>query len=140
MTCRQGNNARFSAMTNADTPDFISKFSDVFSAKKISELPPLRWINHHLNLIKGKAAACPKMFTVPDKIVPAYRQIIGDWKAKTIIYSCEADNPVNLFLKLKQNDEMRLLADLVPRNHIKIKNDSSSPNQSRILKTMTRAQ
>ena len=71
LTCRKGNNARFSAMTTSDTPDFISEFPDVFPAKKITERLPLRQINHHLNLIKGKAAPSPKRFTVPDKILPA---------------------------------------------------------------------
>ena len=115
-------------MTNPDTPDFISEFPDVFPSKKITELPPLRQINHHLNLIKGKTAPSTKMFSVPDKILPAYRQIIEDWKQKKIIYPCEANNPVNMFPKLKPNGEIRLLADLVPRNDITIKNDSTIPN------------
>ena len=79
------------------------------------------------------------MFTVPDKILPAYRQIIEDWKAKQIIYPCEANNPVNMFPKLKPNGEIRLLADLVPRNDITKKNDSTIPNQSMILRTVARA-
>jgi len=66
LSCRKGNNAKFSAMTTSDTPDFISQFPDVFPAKKITELPPLRQINHHLNLIKWKTAPSPKIFTVPD--------------------------------------------------------------------------
>jgi len=139
LTCRKGNNARFSAMTTSDTPDFISEFSDVFSAKEITELPPLRQINHYINLIKGKTAPSPKMFTVPDKILPAYRQIIEDWKAKNVIYACEANNPVNMFPKLKPNGEIRLLADLVPRNDITIMNNSTIPNQSMILRTVARA-
>ena len=139
LTCKKANNTRFSAMTNPDTPDFISEFPDVFPSKKITELPPLRQINHHLNLIKGKTAPSPKMFTVPDKILPAYRQIIEDWKEKEIIYPCEANNPVNMFPKLKPNGEIRLLADLVPRNDITIKNDSTIPNQSMIVRTIARA-
>jgi len=139
LTCRKGNNARFSAMTNSDTPNFIFEFSDVFPVKKITELPPLRQINHHLNLIQGKTAPSQKMFTVPDKILPAYRQIIEDWKVKNIIYPCEANNPVNIFPKLKPNGEIRLLADLVPRNDITIKNDCTIPNQSMILRTVARA-
>ena len=139
LTCRKGNNARFPAMTTSDTPDFISECPDVFPAKKLTELPPLRQINHHLNLIKGKTAPSPKMFTVADKILPAYRQIIEDWKAKNIIYPCETNNPVNMFPKLKPNGEIRLLADLVPRNDIAIKNDSTIPNQSMILSTVATA-
>jgi len=54
------------------------------------------------------------MFKVPNKILPAYRQIILDWKTKNIIYPCEATNPVNMFPKLKTNGEIRLLADQVP--------------------------
>jgi len=79
------------------------------------------------------------MCTVLDKILPAYRQIIADWKAKHIIYPCEANNPVNMFPKLKPNGEIRLLADLVLRNNITIKNDSTIPNQSMILTTVARA-
>jgi len=139
LTCRKGNNARFSAMTNSDTPDFISEFPDVFPAKKITELLPLHQINHHLNLIKGKIAPSSKMFTVPDKILPAYRQIIEDGKAKNIIYPCDANNPVNMFPKLKPNAKIGLLADLVPRNDITIKNNSTIPNQSMILRTVARA-
>ena len=139
LTCKKANNSRFSAMTNPDTPDFISEFPDVFPSKKITELQPLRQINHHLNLIKGKTAPSPKMFTVPDKILPAYRQIMEDWKEKKIIYSCEANNPVNMFPKLKPNGEIRLLADLVPRNDIIIKNESTIPNQSMILRTVAKA-
>jgi len=139
LTCKKGNNARFSAMTTSDTTDFISEFPDVFPAKKTSEVPPLRQVNHHLNLIKAKAAPSPKMFTVPDKILSSYRQIIEDWTAKNIIYPCEANNPVNMFPKLKPNGEIRHLADLVPRNNITIKNDSTFPNQSMIFRTVARA-
>ena len=126
-------------MTNSDTPDFISEFPEVFPTKKITELPPLRKVYHHINLIQAKSAPSPKMFTVPDKILPAYRQIIEDWKAKQIIYPCEANNPVNMFPTLKPNGEIRLLADLVPRNDITKKNDSTIPNQSMILRTIARA-
>ena len=44
-----------------------------------------------------------------------------------------------MFLKLKPNGEIRLLADLVPRNDITKKNDSTIPNQSMILRTVARA-
>jgi len=44
-----------------------------------------------------------------------------------------------MFPKLKPNGEIRLLADLVPRNDITIKNDSTIPNQSMILRTGARA-
>jgi len=71
LTCRKRNKARLSVMTTSHTPDILSEFRDVFPAKKITERPPLRQINHHLNLIKGKRAPNPKMFTVPDKILPA---------------------------------------------------------------------
>ena len=93
LTCKKAKNTRFRAMTNSDTPDFISEFPEVFPTKKITELPPLRKVNHHINLIQAKSAPSPKMFTVPDKILPAYRQIFEDWKAKQIIYSCEANTP-----------------------------------------------
>ena len=79
------------------------------------------------------------MLPVLDKILPAYRQIIEDWKAKQIIYSIEANNPVNIFPKLKPSGEIRLLADLVPRNNITKKNDRTIPNQSMILRTVARA-
>ena len=78
LTCKKANNTRFSAMTNCDTPDFISEFPEVFPTKKITELPPLRKVNHHINLIQAKSAPSPKMFTVPAKILPPYRQIIED--------------------------------------------------------------
>ena len=139
LTCKKANNTRFSAMTNSDTPDFISEFPEVFPTKKITELPPLLKVNHHINLIQAKSAPRPKMFTVPDKILPAYSQIIDDWKAKQIIYLCEANTPVNMFLKLKPNGQIRLLADLAPRNDITKKKDSTIPNQSMILKTVARA-
>ena len=115
LTCKKANSTRFSAMTNSNTPDFISEFLDIFPSQKITELPSLHQINHHLNLIKGKTAPSPKIFTVPDKILPAYRQIIGDWKEKKIIYLCEANNPVNMFLKLKLNGEIRPLNRLSPQ-------------------------
>ena len=44
-----------------------------------------------------------------------------------------------MFPKLKPNGEIRLLADLVPRNDITIKNDSTIPNQSMILRNVARA-
>ena len=76
LTCKKVNNTRFSAMTSSGTPDFISEFPELFPNKKIRELPPLRKVNHHINLIQARSARSPKMFTVPDKILPAYRQII----------------------------------------------------------------
>ena len=105
-------------MTNSYTPDFISEFPDVFPIKKITKQLPLSKVNHHIYLIQAKSAPSSKMFTVPDKILPAYRQIIKDWKAKQIIYPGKANNPVNMFPKLKPNGEIRFLADLVPRNDI----------------------
>ena len=45
LTWKKANYIRFSAMTNPDTPDFISEFPDVFLSKNITELPPLRQIN-----------------------------------------------------------------------------------------------
>ena len=79
------------------------------------------------------------MFTVQDKTLLAYRQIIEDWKAKQLIYPCGANNPVNMFPKLKPNGEIRLLADLVPRNDITKKKDSTIPTQSMILRPVARA-
>ena len=138
-TCKKANNTGFSALTNSDTPSFISEFPEIFPTKKISELPPLRKVNHHINLIQAKSAPSPKMFTVPDKILPAYRQIIENWKANQIIYQCEANEPVNMFPKLKPNGEIKLLADLVPRKDISKKNDCAIANQSMILRTVARA-
>ena len=43
-----------------------------------------------------------------------------------------------MFTKLKPNGEIRLLADLVPRNDITRKNNSTIPNQSMILRTVAR--
>ena len=73
LTCKIANNTRFRAMTNSDTPDFISEFPEVFPIRKITELPLLSKVNHHINLIQAKSAPSPKIFTVPDKILPAYR-------------------------------------------------------------------
>ena len=139
LTCKKANNTRFSAMTSSNTPDFILEFPEVFRTKKITELPPLPMVNHHINLIQAKSAPSPKKFTVSDKILPAYRQIIEDWKAKPIIYPCEANNPVNMLPKLKPNGEIRLLVDLVPRNDITKKNDGTILNQFMILRTVARA-
>ena len=139
LTCKKANNTRFSAMPSSDTPGFISEFPEVFPTKNITELPPLRKVNNHINLNQAKSAPSPKMFKVPDQILPVYRQIIEYWKAKQIIYLCEANNPVNMFPNLKPNGKIRLLADLVPRNDITKKNDSTIPNQSMILRTVARA-
>ena len=139
LTCKKANKTRFSAMTLSDTPDFISEFPEVFPTKKISELAHLCKVNHDINLTQAKSAPSPKMFTVPDKILPAYRQIIEDWRAKQIIYPCEANNLVNMFPKLQPNGEIRLLADLVPRNDITKENACTIPNQSMIVRTVARA-
>ena len=72
LTCMKANKTRFSAMTSSDTPDFISEFPEVFPTKKITELPPLPKVNHYINLIQAKSTPSPKMFTVPDKILPTY--------------------------------------------------------------------
>ena len=126
-------------MTNSDTPDLISEFPEVFPSKKITELSPLRKVNHHINLIQAKSAPCPKMFTVQDKFLPAYRHIIEDWKTRQIIYPWKANYPVIMFPELKPNGEIRLLAELVPRNDITRKTDSTILNQSMILRTVARA-
>jgi len=139
LTCRRGSKARISIMTNSDTREFISEFPNVFPAKTITELLPLHHINNHLNLSKGKRVPSPKMFTVPDKILLAWRPIIEDWKAKNIIYPCQANKPVNMVPKLKLNGDIRLLADLFPRNYITIKNHSTIRNKSMIARTAARA-
>jgi len=126
-------------MTTSDTPGLISQFPDVFPGKKSIKLPPLGHINNQVNLIKGITAPSPKMFLDPDKILPAYRQIIEDWKGQNMIYPCEANNPLYMFHRLKPNGEMRLLADIVLRGCITIKNDSPISNPSMILRTVARA-
>ena len=128
LTWKKANNNRVSAMTNSDTTDFISEFPEVFPSQKIRELPPLRKVNHYINLIQARSAPSTKMFTVPDKILLAYGKIIEDWKAKQIIYPSKANNPVHMFPKLKPNGEILLLAGLVPRNDIPKTNDSTKPN------------
>ena len=138
-TRMKANNTRFSTMSNPDTPDFISEFPEVFPSKKITELPLLHKVNHYINLIQAQSAPSPKMFTVPDKILQAYRQIIEDWKAKQIIWPCQANNPGNMFPKLKPNGGISLLADIVPRNDITKYNGTTILNQSMILKTVARA-
>jgi len=60
-------------------------------------------------------------------------------ESENIIYPCEGNTPVNMFPKLKPNCKIRLLADLVPTNDITIKNDSTIPNPSMILRTVARA-
>ena len=45
-----------------------------------------------------------------------------------------------MFPKLKPNGEIRLLADLIPRNDITIKDHGGIPNQAMILRTVARAQ
>ena len=139
LTCKKANSKRFSAMTNSDTPYCISEFPEVFPTKKITELPPLRKIYHHINLIQARLAQIPKPFPVPDKILLAYKQIIKDRKANQIIYLCEANHPLGIFPKLKPNSEIRLQGDLVPRNDITRKNNSTLLNQFMILRTVARA-
>ena len=134
LPCKKASNSRFSAMTSSNTPDFIPELREVFPTKKITAVPPLRKVNYHINLIEMKSVPCPKMFTFPDIILPAYRKVIEDWKAKPIFHPCKANNPVNMFPKLKPNGDIRLLADLVPTNDISKRNDR--PNQSIILRTV----
>ena len=137
--CKKANNTRFCTMSNSDTPDFISEFPDVFPTKRITELPHISKVNHHINLFQAKLGPSPKMFTVSDKILAASGQIMEDWNTKQLFYSCEANNPGNMFSKLKPNGESGLLADLVPRNDITRKNDGTIPNPSMILRTLARA-
>ena len=85
LTSMKANKSRFSAMTSSNIPDFISEFPHVFPSEKITELPPLGNVNNHIHLIQAKTGPSPKMFTVSDKILATYRQIIEDWKAKQII-------------------------------------------------------
>ena len=139
LTCKKASNIRFSAIAITDPPDFISEFPEVFPPIKITELPPLRKVNHHLNLMDKELDPSPKLYTVPDKIIPAYCQIIDDWKAKGIIYSSEANNPVNVFPKPKPNSQICLLVDLFPRNAITIKDRGPIPNHSMILRAVARA-
>jgi hypothetical protein len=128
LQCKKGNTARFSAATSAAStpsaptlPDFKSEFPAVFPDQKPSKLPPLRAINHRIQLTDTKTDSNPKIYTVPDKLMHKYREAIEQWKAAGIIYPSEAHNPVNMFPKLKPNGEVRLLADLVARNKITVK-------------------
>jgi hypothetical protein len=45
-----------------------------------------------------------------------------------------------MFLKLKPNREIRLLADLVPYNKITVKDHETIANQAHILRTQGRAE
>jgi hypothetical protein len=55
-----------------------------------------------------------------------------------IIYPSSSHNPVNMFLKLKPNREIRLLADFVPHNKTMVKDQGPIPNQAPILRTLER--
>jgi hypothetical protein len=68
-----------------------------------------------------------------------YREAIEQWKAVGIIYPSEAHNSVNIFPNLKPNGEVRLLADLVARNKITVKDHGPIENQALILRTLARA-
>ena len=143
LQCKKGNSARFSAATSTtDTPtlpDFKSEYPAVFPPEKPTKLPPLRAINHRIQLTDTKTDSNPKIFSVPDRLMPKFRDAIDKWKDAGIIYPSEAHNPVNMFPKLKPNGEVRLLADLVARNKITIKDHGPIPNQALILRTLARA-
>jgi hypothetical protein len=64
---------------------------------------------------------------------------IANWKVGDIIYPSASRNPVNMFLKLITNGEIRLVADLVPCNKITVENYEPIANQLLFLRTLERA-
>jgi hypothetical protein len=62
-----------------------------------------------------------QIITVPDKYILKYKGGIAKWKVAGNNYTSTIHNPVDMFSKLKPNREIRLLADLVPCNHIMVK-------------------
>jgi hypothetical protein len=76
LQCKKRNSAHFSAATSEASipsaptlPDFKSEFSAVFPDQKPSKLPPLRAINHRIQLTDTKMDSNQKIYTVPDKLM-----------------------------------------------------------------------
>jgi hypothetical protein len=78
-------------------------------------------VNDTITLLDTTRKSTPQIFTVPDKYLPKCEKAIANWKVAGIIYPSASHNPVNMFMKLKLNGEIRLLADLEHHNKIIVK-------------------
>jgi hypothetical protein len=78
-------------------------------------------VNHTITLLDTKMDGNLQIFTVLGKYIPKYEESISQWKVAGILYPSASHNSVNMFLKLKPNREIRLLANLVPCRKIVVK-------------------
>jgi hypothetical protein len=111
-----------------NTPNFFKECPGVLQPQKPTILPLLRDVNHIITMLATKMDSNLQIFTFPDKYILRYEEAIVKWNVAGIVYPSTSYNPINMFLNLKPNREIRLWADLAPHNKIMVKGHEPIPN------------
>ena len=111
----------------------VKEFPDLFPNETPTKLPPLRKINHKINLIPG-ATWKPVRYYSHDRFRDQVSEKINrETKTGRMYPAPNTSNVVNSFSKPKKDGRIRFLLDCVPRNKVTIKDKTPLPNMDQLI-------
>ena len=106
----------------------IREFEDVFPLKKPTARPPLRAINHNIDIIDDAAykAPQPRRFKRTEAFLPQLRYKIDAEEKSGRVYAAQDSSASSIFMikKYDKPNEARFLHDLRARNDITVKENT----------------
>ena len=122
--------------------DPIKEFPEVFPKEKLTELPPLRHINHSIDIIDKVVHQNmrPRRIRPTERFLPQLREKIDQELASGRIYPTQDSSACSMFMiqKHDKKDQARFLHDLVDRNTNTRKNNTPIPDIPSIINTVAR--
>ena len=122
--------------------DPIKEFPDVFPDTKPTELPPLRHINHKINVISDQhyQNMRPRKFTPAEAFRDQLEEKIDRELQSGRIYPATDPSACSIFMvkKYDKPNEARFLFDLVDRNKITQKDNTPIPDITSIINQIAR--
>ena len=117
--------------------DPIKEFEDVFPLKKPTALPPLRAINHKINIIEDAAykALQPRRFKPTEAFLPQLKDKIDAEEKTGRVYAAQDSSACSIFIikKYDKPNETRFLHHLRARKDITIKDKTPIPDITCII-------
>ena len=120
--------------------DPMTEFPDVFPTTKPTELPPLRHINHEINIIDEEVhrRMKPRRFKPHEAFMKQLQEKIAAELKIGRIYQVTDSSACTLFMtgKIDKPEQARFLYDLVDRNKNTYPNKTMIPDIPSIIRTI----